>query len=162
MNDLMISSADLPDLSVAQIAALPHQRLQEFDIALADLATWVKQSRERLNTALDSRYGTQGRSALVASGRDFGVSHLTDGPLQVTFELPKRVSWDQKRLAEIAERIVGAGERIQDYMDVDLSVSESRFNNWPPALKEQFAAARTTKPGKASFSLALDTKGNAL
>ncbi len=156
MNDLMISPADLPDLSVAQIVALPHQRLQELDVALADLAAWVKQSRERLNAALDSRYGTLGRSALVESGRDFGVSHLTDGPLKVTFELPKRVSWDQKRLAEIAERIVGAGERIQDYMDVDLSVSESRFNNWPPALKEQFAAARTTKPGKASFSLAMN------
>jgi hypothetical protein len=80
--------------------------------------------------------------------------HLSDGDLRVTFELPKRVSWDQKRLAEIAERIVAAGERVQDYMEADLSVSESRFNNWPPALKEQFAAARTVKPGKAAFRLA--------
>jgi len=41
---------------------------------------------------------------------------------------------------------------VQDYIDVDYSVSESRFNNWPPALKEQFAAARTVKP---SYRLAL-------
>ncbi len=155
MNDLMIFPSDLPELSVGQIAALPHQRLQELDTSLSELATWVKQSRERLNAALESRYGEQGRAVLVNSGRDFGVSHLSDGPLQVTFELPKRVSWDQKRLAEIAERIVAAGERIQDYMDVELSVSESRFNNWPPALKDQFAAARTAKPGKASFRLAI-------
>ena len=116
--------------------------------------TWVKQARERVNAALEQRYGEPGRAALVASGRDFGVSHISDGPLQITYELPKRVSWDQKRLAEIAERIVASGERVQDYMDADLSVSETRFNNWPPALKEQFAAARTVKPGKASFRLA--------
>lgn len=154
MSDLIISPSDLPDLSVSQIAGLPHQRLQELDIALNELMTWGKQARERVNAALDQRYGEQGRTALVDSGRDFGVSHLTDGPLRVTYELPKRVSWDQKRLAEIAERIVVSGERVQDYMDVDLSVSETRFNNWPPALKEQFAAARTVKPGKASFRLA--------
>ncbi len=154
MSDLMIFPSDLPELSVSQIAGLPHQRLQELDVALNELMTWVKQSRERLNAALEQRYGEQGRAALVDSGRDFGVSHLSDGPLRVTYELPKRVSWDQKRLSEIAERIVASGERIQDYMDVDLSVSETRFNNWPPALKEQFVSARTVKPGKASFRLA--------
>lgn len=159
MSDLMIFPADLPELSVSQIAGLPHQRLQELDISLNELMTWVKQARERLNAALDQRYGEQGRAALVETGRDFGVTHLSDGPLRVTFELPKRVSWDQPRLAEIAERIVAAGERVQDYMDVDLSVSESRFNNWPPALKEQFSAARTVKPGKASFRLALVNEG---
>ncbi len=154
MSDLMIFPSDLPDLSVSQIAGLPHQSLQELDITLNELMTWAKQARERVNAALEQRYGEQGRAALVDSGRDFGVSHLSDGPLRVTFELPKRVSWDQKRLAEIAERIVTSGEQVQDYMDVDLSVSETRFNNWPPALKEQFAAARTVKPGKASFRLA--------
>lgn len=159
MSDLVIIPADLPELSVSQIAGLPHQRLQELDITLNELMTWVKQARERLNAALEQRYGEQGRAALVNSGRDFGVAHLSDGPLQVTYELPKRVSWDQPRLAEIAERIVAAGERVQDYMDVDLSVSESRFNNWPPALKEQFAAARTVKPGKAAFRLALVNEG---
>ena len=154
MSELMIFPADLPDLSVSQIAGLPQQRLQELDISLNELMAWAKQARERVNTALEQRYGEQARAALVESGRDFGVSHLSDGPLRVTYELPKRVSWDQKRLAEIAERIVASGERVQDYMDVDLSVSETRFNNWPPALKEQFAAARTVKPGKASFRLA--------
>lgn len=152
--NLPITPTTLPELSVSQIAALTQQELQEFDISLALLTTWVKVSRDRLNTALEQRYGEQARAALLESGRDFGVTHLSDGDLRVTYELPKRVSWDQPQLAQIAERIVAAGERIQDYMDVDLSVSESRFNNWPPALKEQFAAARTVKPGKASFRLA--------
>jgi hypothetical protein len=159
MNEIMTIAAGLPDLSVSQMVALPHERLQELDILLNEMQTQVKQARERLTAALEQRYGEQGRAALVGSGRDFGVTHLSDGPLRVTYELPKRVSWDQPRLAEIAERIVAAGERVQDYMDVDLSVSESRFNNWPPALKEQFTAARIVKPGKAAFRLALVKEG---
>lgn len=159
MNEIMTIAAGLPDLSVSQMAALPHERLQELDILLNEMQTQVKQARERLAAALEQRYGEQGRAALVDSGRDFGVAHVSDGPLRVTYELPKRVSWDQPRLAEIAERIVAAGERVQDYMDVDLSVPESRFNNWPPALKEQFTAARTVKPGKAAFRLALVNEG---
>lgn len=155
MTDLMNLPAELGELSVSQIAALPQTRLQELDITLSDLLAWVKQARERLNAALEQRYGEQARAGLHGSGRDFGVTHLADGDLRVTYDLPKRVTWDQKRLAEIAERIAAAGDRIQDYMEVDLSVSESRFNAWPPALKEQFAAARTVKPGKPSFRLAL-------
>jgi hypothetical protein len=154
MTALTITPTTLPDLSVSQIAVLSQQELQELDISLAMLASWVKVSRDRMNAALEQRYGEQARAGLLESGRDFGVMHLSDGDLRVTFELPKRVSWDQKRLAEIAERIVAAGERVQDYMEADLSVSESRFNNWPPALKEQFTAARTVKPGKAAFRLA--------
>lgn len=155
MSDLIISPADLPDLSVSQMAGLPHEGLQELDIALTELMTWVKQARERLNAALEQRFGEAARSALRDSGRDFGTAHITDGTLRITFEQPKRVSWDQQRLTDIAERIVASGERLRDYMDVELSVSESHFNNWPPALKEQFAPARTVKPGKPSYRLAL-------
>lgn len=154
MTHLTITPSTLPELSASQIAALSQHELQEFDISLTLLSTWVKLSRDRLNTALEQRYGEQARAALLESGRDFGVTHLSDGSLRVTYELPKRVSWDQPQLTKIAERIASAGERIQDYMDLDLSVSESRFNNWPPALKEQFIAARTVKPGKAAFRLA--------
>jgi len=58
---------------------------------------------------------------------------------------------------KLSKRVAAAGDRVQDYIDVDYSVSESRFNNWPPALKEQFAAARTVKPGKPSYRLALQS-----
>lgn len=60
------------------------------DKALTLLATWVKLSRDRMNTALEQRYGEQARATLLESGRDFGVTHLSDGDLRVTYELPKR------------------------------------------------------------------------
>lgn len=161
MSNLMINTGSLPELSVSQIAALPQQQLQEFDLSLNLMATWIKQSRDRLNTALEQRYGEQARQSLQNSGRDFGVTHIDDGALQVTYELPKRVSWDQKRLAEMAERIAAAGENVADFIDVEYSVSESRFKNWPATLREQFEAARTVKPGKPGFRLALVEGGAA-
>jgi hypothetical protein len=72
--------------------------------------------------------------------------------------MPKKVSWNQKQLAEIAERIVSSGEKVEGYIDVKLAVSESRYTNWPPALQQQFAAARTVEPGKPSFTLNLDSE----
>ncbi len=154
MNDLTIFRHTLPDLSVSQIAGLPHQQLQEFDIALVELMAWIRQAREHVNAALDQRYGNQGRAALNKSGKDFGVCHLTDGPLRITVDVPKKVIWDQGQLAEIAQRIDSAGDKVNDYIDIDYSVPESRFNAWPSTLKETFAKARTVKPGKTAYRLA--------
>jgi len=105
---------------------------------------------------LDQRFGEQGRTTLRDSGRDFGTAHISDGPLHIKFEMPKKVSWNQKQLAEIAERIVSSGEKVEVYIDVKLAVSESRYTNWPPALQQQFAAARTVEPGKPSFTLTIE------
>ena len=93
---------------------------------------------------------------MLESGRDFGTSHINDGSLRIKFELPKKITWDQKQLGEIAERVVASGEQIKSYIDIKLSVSESRYTNWPPALQQQFSAARTVEPGKPTFTLSID------
>jgi len=104
---------------------------------------------------LDQRFGEQGRTTLRDSGRDFGTAHISDGPLHIKFEMPKKVSWDQPQLAEIAQRIAAAGDKVGDYIDTDYSIPETRFNAWPTTLKETFAKARTVKPGKTSYRIAL-------
>ena len=153
---LTVFPEQLAEMSVSQLANLTHAQKCEVDINLTQASTWLKQARTKFDTALEQCYGDKARAALLESGRDFGTAHIADGPLEITLELPKRVSWDQKKLAEIADRITAAGDRVQDYMDIDLTVSESRYTNWPPALKEQFSAARTVKAGKATFRLSLN------
>ena len=142
------------------MAALPSAQLHEVDINLTDLLAWAKTAGAKLDAALEQRFGEQARTALRDSGRDFGTSHIHDGVLAIKFEQPKRVKWDQKLLAEMATRISASGEPVESYLDVKLSVSESRYTNWPPALQQQFEAARTVEAGKASFTLAID--GSAL
>ena len=156
MNDLTLLPAELEALPIGELAALPAEQLLEIETHLADLSAWTKKIQSRLHAALDQRYGEQAREALLESGRDFGTTHLLDGALHIKFDLPKKVTWDQKQLAAIAQRIVTSGDKLEDYIDLKYAVSESRFTNWPEGLREQFASARTVAAGKPSFALTLD------
>ena len=158
MTDLTIFPADIAEMSVSQLAALPPAQKHEIDKNLDAAIDWLKNARTKFDAALEQCYGQQARTVLRDSGRDFGTTRLNDGPLHLKFELPKKVSWNQKQLAEIAQRIVASGEKVEAYLDVKLSVSESRYTNWPPALQQQFAAARTVDAGKPTFTLSLDSE----
>ena len=67
-------------------------------------------------------------------------------------ETPKLLSELNDRSREVFRRVV------EGYLDIKLSVSESRYTNWPPALQQQFAAARTVDSGKPSFTLSIDSE----
>lgn len=153
MSDLVIQTHDLPDLTVAKLATLPPAKLQELEVMLGELQNWLKASRDRMHAALEQRYGGQARQALAEAGQDFGTTHLSDGPIRITVEIPKRVRWDQAQMAEIARRIVASGDKLEEYIDVEFSVPETRFNAWPETLKQPFNNARTVKPGKAGFRI---------
>lgn len=158
MNDITLFPADIAEMSVAQLAALPVHQKAEIDRNLDQAIAWLRKARTKFDAALDAAYGEQARAALRESGRDFGTAHIDDGALRIKFEQPKKVSWDQQQLTQIAERIVAAGEKIESFLDIKLAVSESRFTNWPPSLQQQFASARTVAPGKPAFTLSFDSE----
>jgi hypothetical protein len=159
-SDLSVLPAELglnlADLSVSQLAKLAPEHKCAIDAHLDTALATIKKLRTKFDAALEQCYGEQARTALRDSGRDFGTAHVSDGPLRIKFEQPKKVSWDQKQLSEIAQRIVASGEPVESYLDVKLSVPESKYTNWPPVLQQQFAAARTVEPGKPAFTLAID------
>ena len=159
MNDLSIFPADIAEMSITQLASLPTQQLCEVDANIDKAITWLKSARAKVDLALDQRFGIQGRESLRDTARDFGTAHFNVDGLHVKFELHKKVSWDQKKLKAIAERIVASGEAVESYLDVKLAVPESRYTNWPPALQQQFADARTVDAGKATFELSRDEGG---
>jgi hypothetical protein len=153
MNEITIFPEQLSAMTDAELASLPPAQLREVHHNLAQLVEWVKKAQVKLHGALQRRYAEQVRAARAEVSKDFGVIRFRDGPVEVTVDTPKRVSWDQKQLAEMAKRIAASGDRVEDYLDLEFSVSESRFSNWPTTLREQFASARTVKPGKASYEL---------
>jgi hypothetical protein len=158
MSDITIFPADIAEMSVSQLAALLPEQKQEIDKNLDTAIDWLKKVRTKFDAALDQSYGEQARAALRESGRDFGTAHISDGSVHVKFELPKKISWDQPKLKAIAQRITASGESVDSYLDIKLTVPESRFTHWPPALQQQFAAARTVDSGKPSFTLSLDSE----
>lgn len=158
MNELTIFPDQLTALSTLQLQTLPPPQLVEVHCNLAKLATWLKTEQTKVHTAMQKRFGEFERTARAQVGKDFGTVHFNEGELRVTVDQPKRVSWDQKQLASIAQRITASGDRVEDYLDIEFSISESRFNAWPPSMREQFEAARTVKPGKASYDLAINSE----
>lgn len=160
MKELTLYPADLASMSVAELAAAPIQDFLDAERNVDEAIAFLKPLRAKLDAAKLQRYGEQARTALRDSGRDFGTAHVNDGALHVKYELPKKVTWSQAILKEMAERIVASGDKVEDYIDIKLSVSESRYTNWPTALQEQFAAARTVEEGKPTITLTLDTEVN--
>ena len=156
MKELTLYPADLANMTVAQLAAAPIQDFLDAERNVDEAIAFLKPLRAKLDAAKLQRYGEQAPSVLRDSGRDFGTAHVSDGALHVKYELPKKVSWSQPILKEMAERIVASGDKVEDYIDIKLTVSESRYINWPPALQQQFAAARTVEEGKPTITLTLD------
>jgi hypothetical protein len=156
MKELTLYPADLANMTVAQLAAAPIQVFLDSERNVDEAIAFLKPLRAKLDAAKLQRYGEQARTVLRDSGRDFGTAHVSEGALHVKYELPKKVSWSQPILKEMAERIVASGDKVEDYIDIKLSVSESRYINWPPALQQQFAAARTVEEGKPTITLTLD------
>jgi hypothetical protein len=71
----------------------------------------------------------------------------------VIADLPKKVSWDQERLAAMAARIAASGDDPTEYLEIAYRVSERRFGAWPEAMRDGFAAAHTETTGKPVFRL---------
>ena len=142
----------------ADYAAGPADAYFEIILQADELHRLAKTVDTFVQRAGELRYREQAKAMLRDSGRDFGTVRIVDGALSVKVEIPKKVQWDQKILAEIVRRIVAGGEAVEDYLDVKLSVPESRFTNWPPALQQQFAAARTATPGTPSIEVTNDAQ----
>lgn len=157
--DLGSLALQLEALTRERIKALPKPALQELSVLLAEMDRGIGQAREQLNAALDELYGDAARAQLLDAGKDSGTTHLSDGELAITVEIKKSVAWDQQELAAIAQRIASNGDDPAEYIDLKYAVSERKFAAWPETLRRPFEAARTLKPAKPAFRLALHTRG---
>ena len=88
-----------------------------------------------------------------AQSKDRGTVRFDDGDLTVVADLPKRVDWDQDRLAEIVERIRAAGDDPAQYVDVAIKVPECKYAAWPDAIRAVFEPARTVRTGALKVEL---------
>ena len=74
-------------------------------------------------------------------------------------DLPKKVEWDQTRLAALAEQIRAGGEDPVEYVETSLKVSERAYIAWPERIRLAFEPARTVRTGRATYRLAILSEG---
>lgn len=137
------------------LAQQPAELLFSFKNSAADLLTDAKSLCDHIDQAIDFKWNERARFLRHEVDKDTGVVHFDDGNVRITADLPKKIEWDQTRLAEIARRISESGEDPKQYVEITFRVSETKFNAWPDTLKSSFNAARTVKTGKPSYRLAL-------
>lgn len=144
---------DLDRLSIGEIADMPSALLLALQEEGAAETARVKRLRDRLEAGIAQRYGAATEAERSAQGKTSGTVRIEDAGVVVIADLPKKVAWDQDRLAAMAERIRAAGEDPTQYLEIAYRVPERRFGAWPDALREGFAAARTETTGKPVFRL---------
>lgn len=144
---------DLERLSLSEIAALPPDLLLELQEAALAAIAQVKRLRDRLDTGIVQRYGADADAARAQQGKTSGTVRIEDGEVVVISDLPKKVSWDQDRLAAMAARIAESGDDPSEYLEIAYRVPERRYTAWPEAMRESFAAARSESTGKPVFRL---------
>ena len=144
---------DLDRLSIGEIADMPPDLLFALQEAAASETARIKRLKDRLEAALAQRYGAATEAERSAQGKTSGTVRIEDASVVVIADLPKKVAWEQDRLAAMAARIAAAGDDPAEYLEIAYRVSERRFGAWPEAMREGFAAARTETTGKPVFRL---------
>ena len=142
-------------IPASELAKQSSESLFQLKNDVADLLAVAKVIVDHVERALDFKYANQAHQLRLAAGKDTGVVHFDDGRVRITADLPKKIDWDQSRLAEITQHIAANGDDPAEYVEISYRVSEAKFSAWPESLKSAFAPARTLKTGKAGFRLAL-------
>ncbi|WP_084861278.1 hypothetical protein [Salibaculum halophilum] len=144
---------DLPELDPKEIADLPVEMLAVLQHEIDARLRRDKAAKARLDGALSVRYAERAVEERRAAGKDTGTVRFHDGDFTVVADLPKRVEWDQDRLADMVERIRAAGDDPAQYVDIAFKVPERKYAAWPDAIRQGFEPARTVKTGTLKVDL---------
>lgn len=144
---------DLPGLGLQDIAQLPVELLAILQHEVDARMGRIKAAKARLDGALTARYATRAAEIRQAAGKDTGTIRFDDGDFTIVADLPKRVDWDQDRLAAMVERIRAAGDDPAQYVDVGFKVPERKYAAWPDAIRAGFEPARTVRHGTLKIEI---------
>ncbi len=144
---------DLANLPAGEIAELPVELLAALQREIDAAAKRLKAATARFNSALEVRYATRAAEARRDGGKDTGTVRFDDGDFTVVADLPKRVEWNQTKLAALVERIRAAGDDPAEYVEISFKVSERKYAAWPEAIRQGFAPARTVKVGSLKIQI---------
>lgn len=150
---------DMLNLPKGELAQLPVELLAALQGELDHAGKQLKAASAKFSSALDVRYATRAAAARRACGKDTGTIRLVDGDYTVVADLPKRVEWDQGKLAVMVERIRTAKDKPEQYVDILIKVPERKYTAWPDAIREGFEPARTVRPG--TLKVTLEPNGDA-
>ena len=144
---------DLPGIPDAELAQLSVEQLAILQRETGEALKRARAAKARLDAALSVRYADRAAEERLAAGKDTGTVRLEDGDFIIVADLPKRVDWDQDKLAAMVTRIRDAGDDPAQYVDISIKVPERKYTAWPDNIREQFEPARTVRPGSLKVEI---------
>lgn len=139
---------DLADLSEKEIAEMPIDMISYYYDHEKEQSNMLKKIKGLLDAAILVKYDNK------LSLETFGTHNTNDDDYQVKVSIGKSVSYDGEKLKAVKETIKNIWNADPDeYIDTELSVSESKFKAWPKATQELFMDARTVKPSKPKIKI---------
>jgi len=144
---------DLTSMPPQEIAALPVEMLAVLQHEIDEAAKRIKTAKARLDAALITRYAPRATEERRVHMKDTGTVRFDDGDFTIVADLPKRVSWDQAKLAAMVEVIRESKDDPTQYVDIAFKVPERKYNAWPAYLSRDFEPARTVRPGALKITL---------
>lgn len=148
-----VNLAQLRDMTAEQAASLPIDQiamlLEDIDAEKASLKT----CDDLIYGAMMFRFADRAALAREAKGTNTGTITLAEGEYDIRADLPKRVEWDQGKLAHAIEAIRSWGEDPTKYVSIEIKVAESRYNAWPTPIRSLFEPARTVGTGRPIFKV---------
>jgi len=140
-------------MAVSEVLALPAEHLALLQADAREAVEAAKRAQDWIEGAIALRYEQRAVGARAAAGKDTGVVRFQDESVEIAAELPKRVEWDQRRLAALAEQIRAGGEDPGEYLEVSFKVSERAYTAWPERIRKAFEPARTLRTGRPTYRL---------
>jgi hypothetical protein len=148
----------LQHMPVGDLIALPAEHLALLQVDAREALDAAKRQQDWLEAAIALRYEQRAIGARIEARKDTGIVRFHDGTVEISVELPKRVEWDQRRLAGLAEQIRAGGEDPADYVETSFKVSERAYTAWPERIRQAFEPARTVRTGRAVYRLTICTE----
>ena len=151
-----ISLDELRTMPIGDIAALPAEQLALLQNEASEALRRAKMACDWLDGAIALKYTDRAAMARMEAAKDTGTVRFDDGTVTVIADLPKRVDWDQDKLAALVDRIRADGDDPAEYVDIAIKVPERKFAAWPSHIRSAFEGARTVRTAKPSFRLSLN------
>jgi hypothetical protein len=149
----------LRHLPMSDVIALPAEHLALLQADAREALDAAKRMQDWIEAAIALRYEQRAIGARAAAGKDTGTVRFQDGAVEIAVDLPKRVEWNQARLAALSEQIRAGGEDPSEYLEVSFKVPERAYTAWPERIRTAFEPARTVRTGRQIFKLAIKSEG---
>ena len=138
---------------MSELETLPLSELDRLIRRVTSAEETARQYRQFLQAVMHHRFNERAQQLRQDAGKSTGTVRFENDGYMVVADLPKRPEYDQKKLKDAVEALRKWGENPDDYVSVEIKVSEAKYGAWPPAVRKLFEPARTLKTGKPLYKL---------